>query len=514
MDPFVQQLANHTTRTTLVNSTQATIPKAFNYSSLLDAGEKGYGNSPTYTMTAAIQEGMAAHLSGGPSILSYSCPSDYCDYGSFTSLAICSQCIEVTSSPNYTEVTPYPYWDSPTASTPNWTAVAFGDASIANDDQASSNTSIPYAIFNFSLSIDLVDVTDPSFIVIDTVNMTDLGSISKWPNSTFRSEKCKLSLCLQKIRSNVRNGSINEVVEKISTQNLTLVPTGPGPQDFLFTFIDPDQPEVLYGVAQNVMEALQNYFLNTLWARNSFSIENSEDQYARVLGVWLDRLDSPNGIIKTFDIASSELYHFRNKSQIFSDIATAMTQEMRRHADGAPVAIGLTNFTETIILVRWSWLSLPAAVTLLGGVFVLYTAWISSKYRVPLWKEDVLAVMSHGFDNGPHLQSLSKLTSNVDLDDKAKRIHAYLQEKDDGRVILKAADDESHPLANLDELIFRKRRQHDKDTAVNVASQTGYELLDDDTPLQRLSFRDEATPSLEGTSYEGPFTPISPPDNH
>ena len=106
MDTFVQQLANHTTKSTLMNNIQATIPKAYNYSSLL-AGDQG---GVTYMMTAAIQDGMAAHFSGNPSTVPYSCPSDYCDYGSFISLAVCSQCIEVASSPRITNETQGTWW--------------------------------------------------------------------------------------------------------------------------------------------------------------------------------------------------------------------------------------------------------------------------------------------------------------------------------------------------------------------------------------------------------------------
>ena len=113
-----------------------------------------------------------------------------------------------------------------------------------------------------------------------------------------------------------------------------------------------------------------------------------------------------------------------------------------------------------------------------------------------------MAVISHGFDNGPRLHTLSKLTSNVDLDDKANRIHAYLHEKDDGGVVLRAIDD-SQPLSSLDGLTFSARRQSDKDIAITTVSQTGYELVNNqnhDVPQQRLG-------------YEGSFTPITLPED-
>ena len=356
MDTFVQQLANHTTRSALMNNTQATIPIAYNYSSVLDGDQA----SATYTMRAAIQDGIAAHLSGVPSTVPYSCPSDYCDYGSFTSLAVCSQCTEVTSSPNITNVTQSTWWTDYNSTT-NWTAVWFEDAVILNDDQASWNSSTPYAIFNFSTS---GGTSANMFTVLTAINMTDLNSISEWPASTFHTETCELYFCLKKITSSVRNGKVNETVEAIPAQNISGT-TG-------ITFTDSVSPKELFAVPYTVVQALDGYFNDIIGSQST--IDGATD------GVWVDRIDPPYTDIVASDDPSLSLYHLPNLSEAFSGIATAMTQEIRWHADGAPVVIGRANSTGTIILVRWAWMILPAAIILLGGGFVIYTAWISTKH--------------------------------------------------------------------------------------------------------------------------------------
>ena len=115
-------------------------------------------------------------------------------------------------------------------------------------------------------------------------------------------------------------------------------------------------------------------------------------------------------------------------------------------------------------------------------------------------------MMSHGFDDGPRLQTLSKLTSNVDLDNKAHMIHAYLQEKDDGGVVLQAIDD-TQPSPSLGGLTASNRRQSDKDIAITTMSETGYKLVSNqnhDSPLQRLGYEGSFTPI---TLREDPFDP-------
>ncbi|KAK8061657.1 hypothetical protein PG994_008023 [Apiospora phragmitis] len=56
------------------------------------------------------------------------------------------------------------------------------------------------------------------------------------------------------------------------------------------------------------------------------------------------------------------------------------------------------------IRVRWPYVTLPVLVVLLGGGFVCLSVWETRRLRLPAWKTDVLATLTHSLDDGTHEQ--------------------------------------------------------------------------------------------------------------
>ncbi|KAK3078411.1 hypothetical protein LTS18_007577, partial [Coniosporium uncinatum] len=82
--------------------------------------------------------------------------------------------------------------------------------------------------------------------------------------------------------------------------------------------------------------------------------------------------------------------------QIVSDVAATVTNLLPSSDNtNASTATGEIVQSETYVIVRWGWLSLPLLMTLMANVLLIMSI-ISSASRPELFKSSILAVMFHG----------------------------------------------------------------------------------------------------------------------
>ena len=82
----------------------------------------------------------------------------------------------------------------------------------------------------------------------------------------------------------------------------------------------------------------------------------------------------------------------------FDLLATSLSNEIRRNADNAPFVTGSLGTSQTVLKVRWAWITLPAVCVALSFVFLAISVWESVRLGVPVWKGDVLAVLACGVE--------------------------------------------------------------------------------------------------------------------
>ena len=81
-----------------------------------------------------------------------------------------------------------------------------------------------------------------------------------------------------------------------------------------------------------------------------------------------------------------------------------MSNNIRQIADSK--VTGSVTTIETIIVVRWQWISLPLLVVVLGTHFVLITAWTNT--GIPVWKEGQLPTLFHGLETDTRRRTASQ----------------------------------------------------------------------------------------------------------
>jgi len=126
--------------------------------------------------------------------------------------------------------------------------------------------------------------------------------------------------------------------------------------------------------------------------------------------------------------------------QITSDVAATVTNLIRSSDNiNASTTYGEVVRSETYVIVRWGWLSLPLLMTLLANV-LLFMSIISSASRSELFKSSILAVMFHGLRGWQRDQLQVRRPETVDaLESTAKGMRTELRRDPDGYIAFEPA---------------------------------------------------------------------------
>jgi len=98
IDPFTQQILSYPTHEDVANNITASIGSA-RYFQLDSIGQGNNKNSDNYLPNAVfrLNAAMSAAVFGSPVQSTFTCPSGHCQWETFDSLAMCSQCIDVSN---------------------------------------------------------------------------------------------------------------------------------------------------------------------------------------------------------------------------------------------------------------------------------------------------------------------------------------------------------------------------------------------------------------------------------
>ncbi|KAI9738733.1 MAG: hypothetical protein M1834_008238 [Cirrosporium novae-zelandiae] len=119
--------------------------------------------------------------------------------------------------------------------------------------------------------------------------------------------------------------------------------------------------------------------------------------------------------------------------KLFTNLATSMTNNIRE--EGGANSTGTAWKTETYIHIRWQWLILPVSLLMLSLVFLIITMLVSNKQNIPVWKSSQLALLFHGL-TPEYRAKTDHENANLDLitemEDFAKKIRVKLMQTEDG----------------------------------------------------------------------------------
>jgi hypothetical protein len=377
------------------------------------------GFVPILPLKSAVYNGLFAENGRPGAALAFECQSGNCTWQPYDTLAVCSECIDLTP---FIE----PYCAEGTSDDCGW-QVPQG-AKLANSAEVFSMTSqIPAA------RGDQPHSSMMRLIFMGTESYDGLaGETKPW------ARRCTLSACLQTLETKITNGVLTEKTIDSMTNNTVLDNSNLADgRDHNVYVVGMDGTPYKLGI--EAMLSMRGWFA-TLFANGSAS--RSAGAYTRTITDNSVVVNLTVGISsgETFfdsDIVTAFYWNYYEYADgldlLVGDMATSMTVAFRSFNGAVPVA-GQAIYAESYVHVRWGFAVVPILVVVGAAVFLVAAVWKSNKSRVEVWKSSALAMLFHGLDGN----SKAHFEQTQDLPEqkrKARVIKVQLQESDDGTLL-------------------------------------------------------------------------------
>jgi hypothetical protein len=132
---------------------------------------------------------------------------------------------------------------------------------------------------------------------------------------------------------------------------------------------------------------------------------------------------------------------------LFENLAASMSNEIRRNAEGQPFVTGQLGSLRSVLKVRWAWITLPAALVVVSGIFFLLTVIETRKSGLPLWRGSALAVLYHGLETRVR-ETIGRWDQPSEMDKVAKEVRVKLR-REDQVLLLRTGPDKTHSMPLL-----------------------------------------------------------------
>lgn len=313
-----------------------------------------------------------------------------CTWNSFSSLAICSKCLNVTSSveKRCNDSGCYEFF------------LPGGPSLLGFGGQINSSVS------QVSTDLDDIEASVVRFSSLFSKRMNDSDDVQAW--------ECALLYCVNTYFASVTDGDIDQRIEKTWRNNSASHSQG---SDLIY-----NPPQSIINITGNASTfKVASVAAN---AMNSFMSET----FTGSGGI----NSSSSGSAFSSDIIHA-LYNTRNYSKSIENLATSMTNNIRQQKDSDSSTFeGVAYKTETYVHVRWAWFFYPATVLALSLLYLLGTIIESRNRDILIWKSSNLALLLHGQDL--ELSNSDRVPVNrlSEMNEMAKDIEIELIQTSDG----------------------------------------------------------------------------------
>ncbi|KAK8135555.1 hypothetical protein PG984_003495 [Apiospora sp. TS-2023a] len=390
------------------------------------------------------------------------CQTGNCSFGVFESLAICSECRDISQfvtlqrssdgsacgGAGTSEVQQTcARWGLPNGHDSGWLDVSSGML-------MSTNASRDPILLRPGLSILNLTAMAPCWEVLDTLaNKTRQYQVcnGKHEQTRTRAQECSLQWCAHKYKSEMTNGLLQEDI--ISTTHLGEY--GPG---FMYDFrppnssvsyyinLSPDRSDV------NETNGIENITTGTTNGKLSVHRQASELVSEYLKPSW--KAIRPKAIHgKSCKLSGETIAQNFDMSPLFEAMALSMTSSLRmlearaqsisvhsvypqdENGLGEDLSWDFPTIWSSIntapdrlvpvLRVRWGWIALPAALEVAALLLLFYIVMWGSQRRLPVWKSSILPLLllgsqMHNADNDDnlprHIVDMEELAQEVSLE--------------------------------------------------------------------------------------------------
>ena len=309
-------------------------------------------------MKAAIYNGIFDIEGKAELAISHSCQTGNCSWASFSSLAVCSKCEDISS---YIQKTRDCDRDG------CW-RYTLPDGPQLSGSGRQINTSVT----NISSSLAGIEASLLKFSIL-TTNKTEASS---GPTAT----ECAMWYCIKNYTASVTDGVISESVLSTWRNDSASLSSG---SDLYFTPPDSStnstNDPTTFRVTWLAAQALHSFMSETLTGSGLINSSNSSGSRFTSAVMQALLLNAPNITSRIDNLATSMSNNIQEQENAFSN-----------HANGTAWK------SETWVQVRWGWFAFPATVVVLSSLFLLGTILETANRDVMIWKSNNLALLFHG----------------------------------------------------------------------------------------------------------------------
>ena len=156
-----------------------------------------------------------------------------------------------------------------------------------------------------------------------------------------------------------------------------------------------------------------------------------------VTGMVLQQASQTGQLVPTFYPPVMEvLWDNTNLGDMFAVLAESLTIAMRRLASGAPTVSGKLGTLQTLLRVRWAWITLPVVCLVISAVFLLMSILEAKSDATPLWKSGGLAYLAHGLDQQTR-EKVQRADLSSEMEEASEGIKVRLHRGEDGVLMLR-----------------------------------------------------------------------------
>ncbi|KAI0813785.1 hypothetical protein GGR55DRAFT_545392 [Xylaria sp. FL0064] len=368
-EPFSQQLLHFDERVITYPHDQAWVP----FSTVYDYDAQGVDGvsavivgSRDNLMKAAVVNGVYDVVKDPP----FTCPGSTCTYPTFTSMGVCSQCEDITSTIKKTQVnvTFGQLWRYRTPSNLTVEASAVQDAHSGFSHTLANATAI---VLNSEFA-GLGMPVRAGIIRFPEDQSTGRSTPENWMD-TMQAYECELSFCGRRyIGWNITNGTLAPGVDQIIKLNNSDVPADGAPW---YRVLAPLNASDSLGISNE----------NNSFQINYLDGENMADILTSVFSVLGD-------VAANQQIGPLALYSSPDIIATVDNVAKGMSYRMMS-GPNSTVTFREVYGTETYMRVRWPWITLPAALAVASSLCLITVIVMTRQAQQLVWKSSLTPLL-------------------------------------------------------------------------------------------------------------------------
>ncbi|KAH8646740.1 hypothetical protein BX600DRAFT_518771 [Xylariales sp. PMI_506] len=459
IDPFTQQLVQYgqDVKYTSNGRDANTIPWAQRYSKGNEFVVQLAGNTyadADFAMQSAVLYGLSQPLTDVVQQLSFTCPTSNCTWDSFDSLAVCSECHDlsanlepISGSGDLFELLEQ---DNGAAVRLNGTAFRLANGLIMDNfdgwEYAAGRprggvmiTSFGTANASETNALQDIDTLIWAMSIFKVHPAT--SATARWPDLPLEATECGLYYCVNRYTPTVQKGVLLENTMRVTSAtrndeswqaidpqddsrwlnysdaqrssiayNVTLSAVRRSDLQ-LTTPASGATPLAAYNISQSAVDSISSYLNSTFSGQLHVFTGDADMIPGRLNGFYMNdsQVQYSPSIIQS-------LWTSSNITDSFNALAVSMSNAIRAGADYNTVATGSTGIVTTFYMVQWGWIALHVVVVFAGAAFLIVTMWQSAGV-VPVLKSNSLATMGSGAQIG---SLLNWTTDTKEMERRAK----------------------------------------------------------------------------------------------